>query len=76
MGLLDVLNGMRNGPRGQPDPGVPGTGGIPVRVNHEPRSTAKHRSAHRSARLTVAGVVIAIVLVGLASLYMVRTPGA
>jgi uncharacterized protein YidB (DUF937 family) len=28
MGLLDVLNGMQNGPRGQPQPGVPGSGGM------------------------------------------------
>jgi uncharacterized protein YidB (DUF937 family) len=28
MGLLDVLNGMQNGPRGQPEPGVPGSGGM------------------------------------------------
>src|ERR1043165_1425126 len=28
MGLLDVLNGMQNGPRGQPQPSVPGSGGM------------------------------------------------
>jgi uncharacterized protein YidB (DUF937 family) len=28
MGLLDVLNGMQNGPRGQPQPAAPGTGGM------------------------------------------------
>lgn len=28
MGLLDVLNGMQNGPRGQPQPAVPGSGGM------------------------------------------------
>ena len=28
MGLLDVLNGMQNGPRGQPQPSVPGGGGM------------------------------------------------
>ena len=28
MGLLDVLNGMQNGPRGQPQPSRPGSGGM------------------------------------------------
>jgi uncharacterized protein YidB (DUF937 family) len=28
MGLLDVLNGMQNGPRGQPQPAAPGSGGM------------------------------------------------
>ena len=28
MGLLDVLNGMQNGPRGQRQPSVPGSGGM------------------------------------------------
>jgi uncharacterized protein YidB (DUF937 family) len=28
MGLLDVLNGMQNGPRGQPQPSTPGSGGM------------------------------------------------
>ena len=28
MGLLDVLNGMQNGPRGQPQPSAPGSGGM------------------------------------------------
>src|SRR6476469_7123081 len=28
MGLLDVLNGMQNGPRGQPQSSVPGSGGM------------------------------------------------
>lgn len=28
MGLLDILNGMQNGPRGQPQPATPGTGGM------------------------------------------------
>ena len=28
MGLLDVLNGMQNGPRGQPQPATPGSGGM------------------------------------------------
>jgi uncharacterized protein YidB (DUF937 family) len=28
MGLLDVLNGMQNGPRGQPQPVAPGSGGM------------------------------------------------
>lgn len=28
MGLLDVLNGMAHGPRGQPQPSVPGSGGM------------------------------------------------
>src|SRR6476620_10454694 len=28
MGLLDVLNGMQNGPRGQLQPSVPGSGGM------------------------------------------------
>ena len=28
MGLLDVLNGMQNGPRGQPKPATPGSGGM------------------------------------------------
>jgi uncharacterized protein YidB (DUF937 family) len=28
MGLLDVLNGMQNGPRGQPQPSSPGSGGM------------------------------------------------
>jgi uncharacterized protein YidB (DUF937 family) len=28
MGLLDVLNGMQNGPRGQPQPAAPGSGGL------------------------------------------------
>src|SRR4030095_7847886 len=28
MGLLDVLNGMQNGPRGQPRPAAPGSGGM------------------------------------------------
>ena len=28
MGLLDVLNGMQNGPRGQPQPSAPGGGGM------------------------------------------------
>jgi uncharacterized protein YidB (DUF937 family) len=28
MGLLDVLNGMQNGPRGQPQPAAPGGGGM------------------------------------------------
>jgi uncharacterized protein YidB (DUF937 family) len=28
MGLLDVLNGMQNGPRGQPQPAPPGSGGM------------------------------------------------
>ncbi len=28
MGLLDVLNGMKNGPHGQPDPGQDGSGGM------------------------------------------------
>ena len=28
MGLLDVLNGMQNGPRGQPQPVTPGSGGM------------------------------------------------
>jgi len=28
MGLLDVLNGMQNGPRGQPQPTAPGSGGM------------------------------------------------
>ncbi len=27
MGLLDVINGMQNGPRGQPRPQDPGAGG-------------------------------------------------
>jgi uncharacterized protein YidB (DUF937 family) len=30
MGLLDVLNGMRNGPRGQPDPNAQGGGMSPM----------------------------------------------
>jgi len=28
MGLLDVLNGMQNGPRGEPQPSTPGSGGM------------------------------------------------
>src|SRR2546423_5273499 len=28
MGLLDVLNGMQNGPRGQAQPAAPGSGGM------------------------------------------------
>src|SRR6187401_1392062 len=28
MGLLDVLNGMQNGPRGTPQPSAPGSGGM------------------------------------------------
>jgi uncharacterized protein YidB (DUF937 family) len=28
MGLLDVLNGMQNGPHGQPQPSAPGSGGM------------------------------------------------
>jgi hypothetical protein len=28
MGLLDVLNGMQNGPRGTPQPAAPGSGGM------------------------------------------------
>jgi uncharacterized protein YidB (DUF937 family) len=28
MGLLDVLNGMQNGPRGRPQPAAPGSGGM------------------------------------------------
>jgi uncharacterized protein YidB (DUF937 family) len=28
MGLLDVLNGMQNGPRGEPQPAAPGSGGM------------------------------------------------
>jgi len=28
MGLLDVLNGMQNGPRGRPQPATPGSGGM------------------------------------------------
>ena len=28
MGLLDVLKGMRNGPRGQPQPAATGSGGM------------------------------------------------
>jgi uncharacterized protein YidB (DUF937 family) len=28
MGLLDVLNGMQNGPRGEPQPAPPGSGGM------------------------------------------------
>jgi uncharacterized protein YidB (DUF937 family) len=28
MGLLDVLNGMQNGPRGEPQPTAPGSGGM------------------------------------------------
>jgi hypothetical protein len=28
MGLLDVLNGMQNGPRGQPQSAAPGSGGM------------------------------------------------
>ena len=28
MGLLDVLNGMQNGPRGQPQSSAPGSGGM------------------------------------------------
>src|SRR5947209_16398528 len=28
MGLLDVLNGMQNGPRGQTQPAAPGSGGM------------------------------------------------
>ena|SRR5689334_18113366 len=28
MGLLDILNGMQNGPRGEPQPATPGQGGM------------------------------------------------
>src|SRR4051794_8870886 len=28
MGLMDILNGMQNGPRGQPQPSQPGSGGM------------------------------------------------
>jgi hypothetical protein len=27
MGLMDILNGMQNGPRGQPQPSAPGSSG-------------------------------------------------
>jgi len=50
MGLMDILNGMQNGPRGQRESAPSGSGGVTLDLQAE-RATGTPRNAARISRL-------------------------